>query len=73
MPEVALAGEAHCDAVLIGGGDHVVVTDAAAGLDHGGDTRCRGGIESVAEREERVAGADPAGDAVTRPIGGDPS
>src|SRR5258708_12059552 len=34
VSEVPHAGEHHRDAVLVGGGDHLVVAHAAAGLDH---------------------------------------
>ena len=34
VPEVADAGEHHRDAALVGGGDHLLVAHAAAGLDH---------------------------------------
>ena len=60
MAEVALAGEHHGDAVLVGGGDHLVVADAAAGLDDRRDAGRGGGIEAITEREEGVARAHPA-------------
>src|SRR5690606_25574227 len=42
VTEVALAGEHHRQAVLVGGGDDLVVADRAAGLDDRGDAG-RGG------------------------------
>ena len=71
MAEVALAGEDHGDAVLVGGGDHLGVADAAAGLDDGRDAGGGGGVEAVAEREEGVAGAHPADGPAGGPVGGD--
>ena len=41
VAEVALAGEDHGDAVLVGGGDHLVVAHDAAGLDDRGARRPR--------------------------------
>ena len=58
MPEVALAGEDHRHAVLVGGGDRPRVAHRAARLDHGGDARLRGLVDAVAEREERVGRED---------------
>ena len=60
VPEVALAGEDHGDAVLVGGGDDLVVADAAPGLDHGPHAGRGDGVEPVPEREEGVAGAATA-------------
>src|SRR3990172_1134492 len=54
MPEVAHAGEHHGDTALIGGGNHLVVAQAAAGLDHGGRTGIDDHVEAVAEREKGV-------------------
>ncbi len=57
VAEVAFAGEDHGDAVFVGGGDHLVVADRAARLDHRRDPGRGRRVEAVAEREERVAGA----------------
>ena len=57
VPEVALAGEDHGDAVFVGGGDHFVVANRTAWLDHAGDASRSRRIKAVAEREERVARA----------------
>ena len=59
MAEVALPREHHRDAVLVGSGDDLVVPDAAARLDDGRDTGRSGGVETVTEREERIAPAHP--------------
>jgi hypothetical protein len=50
VPEVANAGEQHGGA----GGDHLVVAQAAAGLDRGGGAGIQGRLEAVREREEGV-------------------
>ena len=71
MTEVAFSGEDHGDAVLVGGGDHLVVANAAARLDHRCHTRTDDDIEAVAEREEGVARARATGDAVTSASSGD--
>ena len=60
VTEVAFAGEDHRDAVLVGSGNDFRVAHAATGLDDCFDARSGGGIEAIAEREERVAGADAA-------------
>ena len=60
VPEVAHAGEHHRDAVLVGGGDHLVVAHGAARLDHGDGAVVGDDVEAVAEREERVGGDDRA-------------
>src|SRR2546422_11714955 len=54
VPEVAQTGEEHRHAVLVGGGDHVLVAHGAARLDHGAHARLGHDVEAVAEREERV-------------------
>ena len=72
VAEVALAGEDHRDAVLVGGGDDLVVADRAARLDHRRDAGRGGRVEAVAEREEGVARARPARARGRRPcVGGD--
>ncbi len=54
MAEVAHVGEEHRNTVLVGGGNHFVITDGTARLDYAGHARSGGGINTVAEREERV-------------------
>ena len=56
------AGEHHGDAVLIGGGDHLVVAHAAAGLDDGLGARLRECVEAIAEGEECIGGHRRAGE-----------
>src|SRR4051794_9571049 len=58
--EMPFAGEDQREAVLVGGGDHLVVAHGAAGFDHRGDAGGRARVEAVAEREERVAGSGAA-------------
>ncbi|STM03809.1 Uncharacterised protein [Escherichia coli] len=54
MAEMAHVGEEHRNTVLVGGGNHFVITDRTARLDYAGHARSGGGINTVAEREERV-------------------
>ena len=54
MAEMAHSGEQHCQARLVGGGDHLVVADRAAGLDHRGRSGFDGGQQSVGEGEKGV-------------------
>src|SRR5690606_30989788 len=56
MTEVAHTGKHHRHAVLVGGGDHFLVADRAARLDHAGDAVGGGVVDTVAEREEGVGG-----------------
>src|SRR4051794_414913 len=49
VAEVALAGEDHGDAVLVGGIDHVGVADRAPRLDDDRGTGRHDGVEPVAE------------------------
>ena len=59
MEEVPLAREHHGHAVLVGGGDQLVVAQRSAGLDDHGHA-CRGRrVESVAEGIEGVSGRAP--------------
>ena len=60
MPEVADAGEDHGYAQPVGGGDYVLILDAAAGLDHGRRARFCNGFKTVRKREEGVRGGDAA-------------
>ncbi len=54
VPEVPHAGEQHREAGLVGGGDHFVVADRSAGLDHRGRAGFDRGEQPVGEREEGV-------------------
>ncbi len=54
MAEVAHAGEQHCQARLVGRGDHFVIPDRAAGLDHRRRARFGRGKQAVGEREEGI-------------------
>jgi probable blue pigment (indigoidine) exporter len=60
VQEVALAGEDHGHAQLVGAGDVGVVPDRAPGLDDDRHTRLGRRLDAVGERVERVAGARPA-------------
>jgi hypothetical protein len=54
MPEVPSAGHDHRETVLVGGGDHFLVTLRAAGMHDGGRAGLGYSIEAVAKRKERV-------------------
>src|SRR5688572_21664359 len=56
VAKVAHAGEEHGEAGLVGGGDHFLVADRAAGLDHGRGAGLDRGEEAVGEGEEGVRG-----------------
>src|SRR5207248_579861 len=56
VAEVAHAGEHHGDAALVGRGDHLVVTHAAARLYHRRGARFGERFEAVTERKEGVRG-----------------
>ena len=71
MTEVTFAGEHHGHAVVVGGIDHFLVTYGPAGLDDRGGAGLGGGIETIAEREERVARAGPALRTTRSLLGGD--
>ena len=71
MAEVAAAGEDHREALLVGGGDDLVVADRATGLDDGSRTGRGSGVEAVAEREERVACACATLGSAIGLVGGD--
>ena len=60
MPEVPHAGEHHGDAVLVGGGDHLVVAHRAARLDHRRGAGLGRREQAVGEGEEGVRGDDRA-------------
>ena len=57
---MAHAGEHHGDAVLVGGGDDLVVAHRAARLDDGGGAGLDGREQAVGEGEEGVRGDDRA-------------
>ena len=57
MPSV---GEQHGDAVLVGSGDDLLVPHRAARLHDRAHPGRRGGVGTVAEREERIAREDAA-------------
>ena len=67
MVEVPDAGEVERDAGCLGGRDHLVVADRAAGLGDRAHAGVGQDLESVGEREERVAGRDRAGRPLARP------
>ena len=56
VPEVPHSGEHHRQARLVGGGDHFVVADRAARLDHRGRAGLDRGEQAVGEGEEGVRG-----------------
>ena len=51
MPEMADARKDHCEVAIVGGGNHFLVGDGAAGLDGGGCARFGRRDESFGERE----------------------
>src|SRR5438105_284373 len=54
VPEVAHSGEKHGELRFVGSGDHFLVADRAAGLNHGGCAGFGSRQESVGEGEEGV-------------------
>ena len=54
MTEVTDTGDDHRHPVFVGGGNHLVVTERAAGMDHGRGAGTGHHVEAVTEREERV-------------------
>ncbi len=62
MAEVADAGEDHGDAKTVGGGDHFLIADRAAGLDDGGCSGCGYGFQAIGEGKEGVGGGDAVGE-----------
>src|SRR5690606_24543804 len=62
----------HGEAVLVGSGDDLVVADRATGLDDGHDPRGSGGIWTVPEREEGVAGEHRPTVAIPRALDREP-
>src|SRR5882762_10922133 len=61
VAEVPHARENHGHAALVGGGDHLVVAHAAAGLDHRSCAGLGHHVEAVAEREKGIRGDHRAG------------
>jgi hypothetical protein len=53
------AGEGHCEAAFIGGGNYFIIANRTARLDHAGRASIRRRDEPVREREKGVA-ADSA-------------
>ena len=58
MTEVAHAGHDHGDAMLVGGGDDLVVAHGASRLNDGGGAGFHGGEKPVGEGKEGVGGDD---------------
>ena len=54
VPEVAHPGKDHGEAMFVGCGNHLVVTDGTTWLDDRGGPRLGGGQQTVCEREERI-------------------
>jgi hypothetical protein len=54
MAEMAAAGEDHRQAVLVGGGDQLVIAQRPSRLYDGARAGGGGGIQSIPEREEGV-------------------
>lgn len=69
MAEMTHVGEDHRDAVFVGGGDHFVIADRAARLDHAGDADCA--AASMPSRNRKKASeaiADPFTSALRRSL-----
>src|SRR5471032_1270852 len=64
VPEVAASGKHHREAALVGGGNHFRILHRPARLHHRRRARVGDGIETVAEREERVGGRHRSGERV---------
>src|SRR5215213_5744832 len=56
VPEMPPTGEDHGDAVLITGGDDLVIPAGAARLDDRGNTRLGGAVDRVIKREKGIGG-----------------
>ena len=54
MAEVAHVGEEHCNTVLVGGGNHFVITDGTARLDYAGHARTAAAV-SIPSRNGKNA------------------
>ena len=57
---MAESGEDHGQFMFVGGGDHGVVLDGAAGLNGGGGAGLGGGNQTVGKRKEGIAAYDAA-------------
>ena len=73
VAKMPLVGEDHGHAMGVGRRHHLVVTQRAPGLHHGGNPGVGRGVQAVPEREESVAGARPADCPTSRLLGGDPA
>lgn len=58
MLKVANSGKNHGDTMFVGSVDHFLIADGPTGLDDRGDSRLRGGIDGVPEREKRIGRHD---------------
>jgi hypothetical protein len=56
VTEVACAGEDHCDAMLIGGGNDFLIAHAATRLNCAGRACSNNDIEAIPKWEKGVAG-----------------
>ena len=56
MPEVSYSRADHCDPVLIGSRDDLVIADGTTWLNHGAYTNLYSLIDSIAKGEEGIAG-----------------
>ena len=66
------SGEDHGEAVLLAGGDHLVVPAGSAGLYDRGDARAGCQVDRISEGEESVRGEDRAGCPAARLLDCDP-
>ena len=62
MAEVADSRKDHGDTDSVGGSDHFLVADRAAGLNDGGCARRRDRLQAIGEGEEGVGGGDTVGE-----------
>ena len=54
VSELSLAGEYHCDVVLVCSGNHVGIANRSTGLNDRGNAGFRRLVDAVSERKERV-------------------
>ena len=54
MPEMTHVGEHHCEAVLIGCGDNLLVMHGASGLDYCLDAGFCCGVNAISEWEKSI-------------------
>src|SRR5262245_64166937 len=66
VAEVPATGDHDAHPARLGDREHLVVSDRATRMDHGGHTRVGGHLDRVGEREERVARHDRTLRAVAR-------